>query len=65
MPDIQTLTSQANCYLCYGVSFEEGLELALLKTIVQNGVGPVTGDFRITEASDPRITETGDPRIIQ
>jgi hypothetical protein len=63
--DTQQLIAQAKCYECYGLSLDEGIELALLQAIVQNGLAPAVGDFRITEASDFRITETGDSRVIQ
>jgi hypothetical protein len=63
--DTQQLIDQAKCYECYGLSLEEGIELALLQAIVQNGLGPDTGNFRITESDDIRITEAADPRIIE
>lgn len=65
MADTQQLIAQAKCYECYGLSLDEGIELALLQTIVQNGLAPAAADFRITDALDFRITDAGDFRIIQ
>jgi hypothetical protein len=63
--DTQQLVDRSKCYLCLGISLDEGIELALLQSIAQNGSGPVAASERITEASDVRITEAGDIRIVQ
>jgi hypothetical protein len=63
--DPQTLASQSACYICAGTSLTEGMILALLAQIVGGGIGPDTGNARITEDGQPRITEDGNIRITQ
>lgn len=39
MTDPQTLFSQAQCYVCMGVSLAEAMQLALLAQIASSGTG--------------------------
>lgn len=41
--DPQSLFEESKCYLCYGISTAQALELALLARIVENGGGAVWG----------------------
>lgn len=60
----QTLFNEANCYLCFEITEDEALELALLARIAGGSPAPpVDENLRITEAGDIRITAAGDQRI--
>lgn len=59
MPTQQTLLSSANCYLCFGVSLEEALELALLASIA-GGTTPPVENFLTTDGGDPLVTDTNE-----
>ena len=55
MTDSQTLLSQAQCYLCLGVSLAEALELALLAQIAN---GTISG------GTSGGLTGTGSPQNV-
>jgi hypothetical protein len=60
----QTLFDQSRCFTCFGLSESESFELALLQSIVQNGLTPpIVGDFIVTDALDTITTDANDPLI--
>lgn len=60
----QELYSIASCYLCFGISDVEALELALLSTVVGNGgvlpPVPPEAQFITTDAGDFLVTDVAD-----
>jgi hypothetical protein len=63
--DAQSLVDQSKCYLCFGVSEAEALELALLKTLVESGTGSGSGTAIETESSQDILTELGDTLVTE
>jgi len=51
--DAQSLLTQAQCYMCMGVSLAQALELALLAQIVTNGSTGGGSSNTIVSTTDP------------
>lgn len=61
--DLQSLFDEGKCFVCFGASEEDSLELAILARISVKVIP--SSNKRITESGDTRITESGDIRIIE
>lgn len=61
--DLQSLFDEGKCFVCFGASEEDSLELAILARI---SVKVIPGDrFLTTQINEPLITEGGDNFIWQ
>lgn len=60
-----TLIQEAQCLFCQVPPGMVGYAILSQICTITDAIGPVSGDARITEASEDRITEAGDTRIVE
>lgn len=61
--DLQSLFDEAKCFVCFGATEEDSLEIALLARISVKVVPG--GNFLTTQINEPLLTESGDNLVWQ